>query len=89
MSKSIKKLVDETKEQGYTELDLCDRSLNTISDIPGLSKCISDSRKQKRVLHFLEVVFKAVSNLIVFVLFLFSPTQAFGASNYKSQPNNM
>ena len=39
MSKSVKKLVEETKDQGYTELDLCDRGLSTIADIPGLSKC--------------------------------------------------
>ena len=42
MSKSVKKLVDETKGQGYTELDLCDRGLSTIADIPGLSKCGND-----------------------------------------------
>ena len=39
MSKSVKKLVEETKEQGYTELELCDKSLSSIADIPGLSKC--------------------------------------------------
>jgi len=38
MSKSVKKLVEETKEQGYTELELCDKSLSSIADIPGLSK---------------------------------------------------
>ena len=47
MSKSVKKIVDESKEQGYTEIDLCDKSLSTIADIPGLSKCGKDSRKQK------------------------------------------
>lgn len=47
MSKSVKKLVEETKEQGYTELDLCDKSLSTIADIPGLSKCTVYSWKQK------------------------------------------
>lgn len=39
MSKSVKKIVEETKDKGYTELDLCDKSLSTIADIPGLSKC--------------------------------------------------
>ena len=43
MSKAVKKLVEETKEQGYTEIDLCDRGLSTIADIPGLSKCGDDS----------------------------------------------
>ena len=43
MSKAVKKLVEETKEQGYTEIDLCDRGLSTIADIPGLSKCGNDS----------------------------------------------
>ena len=43
MSKSVKKLIEETKEQGYTELDLCDKSLSTIADISGLSKCTDDS----------------------------------------------
>ena len=38
MSKSIKKLIDETRDQGYTELDLCDRGLSNITDIPNLSK---------------------------------------------------
>ena len=46
MSKSVKKLVEETKDQGYTELDLCDKSLSTIADIPGLSKCFAKSSKQ-------------------------------------------
>ena len=38
MSKSVKKLVEEAKEQGYTDIDLCDRGLSNIKDIPGLSK---------------------------------------------------
>lgn len=43
MSKSVKKLIEETKEQGYTELELCDKSLSSIADIPGLSKCTGHS----------------------------------------------
>ena len=38
MSKSVKKLIEEAKEQGYTDIDLCDRGLSNIKDIPGLSK---------------------------------------------------
>lgn len=49
MSKSVKKLVEETKEQGYTELELCDKSLSSIADIPGLSKCTGHSWKQKKL----------------------------------------
>lgn len=49
MSKSVKKLVEETKEQGYTELELCDKSLSSIADIPGLSKCTDNSWKQKKL----------------------------------------
>ena len=40
MSKSVRKLVEESKEQGYTEIDLGDKGLSKIADIPGLSKCV-------------------------------------------------
>ena len=38
MSKSVKKLVEEANEKGYTDIDVCDRGLSNIKDIPGLSK---------------------------------------------------
>lgn len=38
MSKALKKIVDEANEHGYEELDLCDRGISSVSDIPNLSK---------------------------------------------------
>lgn len=38
MSKALKKIVDETREHGYTELDLCDRGISSLTDIPNLGK---------------------------------------------------
>ena len=58
MSKSVKKLVEETKEQGYTELELCDKSLSSIADIPGLSKCTGYSWKQKELEESVDVLFE-------------------------------
>ena len=55
MSKSVKKIVEESKQQGYTEMDLCDKSLSTIADIPGLSKCGKDSWKQKDTMFWLGI----------------------------------
>ena len=38
MSK-IKKIVDELKEHGSTELELVDKSIVNILDIPGICEC--------------------------------------------------
>lgn len=66
MSKSVKKLVEETKEQGYTELELCDKSLSSIADIPGLSKYIGYSWKQMKAFVLFE------SSRVMFAVRLFS-----------------
>lgn len=96
MSKSVKKLVEETKEQGYTELELCDKSLSSIADIPGLSKCTGHSWKQKKLEERIHVLFE--SNFVMFrpCIFAyfsyklsFSPAEAFGTAYVKSQQNNM
>lgn len=36
MSKSIKKIIEETREQGYTEVDLCDKGITSLVDVPNL-----------------------------------------------------
>lgn len=96
MSKSVKKLVEETKEQGYTELELCDKSLSSIADIPGLSKCTGHSWKQKKLEERIHVLFE--SNFVMFRPYIFayfsyklsfSPAEAFGTAYVKSQQNNM
>lgn len=96
MSKSVKKLVEETKEQGYTELELCDKSLSSIADIPGLSKCTGHSWKQKKLEERIHVLFE--SNFVMFRPYIFayfsyklsfSPVEAFGTAYVKSQQNNM
>ena len=38
MSKAVRKIVEESREKGYTEIDLGDKGLSNIADIPGLSK---------------------------------------------------
>jgi len=96
MSKSVKKLVEETKEQGYTELELCDKSLSSIADIPGLSKCTGHSWKQKKLEERIHVLFE--SNFVMFRPYIFayfsyklsfSPAEAFGTAYVKSQQNNV
>ena len=96
MSKSVKKLVEETKEQGYTELELCDKSLSSIADIPGLSKCTGHSWKQKKLEERIHVLFE--SNFVMFRPYIFayfsyklsfSPAEAFGTAYVKSQQSNM
>lgn len=96
MSKSVKKLIEETKEQGYTELELCDKSLSSIADIPGLSKCTGHSWKQKKLEERIYVLFE--SSFVMFRPYIFayfsyklsfSPVEAFGTAYVKSQQNNM
>uniref|UniRef100_A0A7M4EZP3 Ras suppressor protein 1 n=1 Tax=Crocodylus porosus TaxID=8502 RepID=A0A7M4EZP3_CROPO len=36
MSKSLKKLVEESRDKGQPELDLCDRGVSSMLDVPGL-----------------------------------------------------
>ena len=38
MSKAIKKIIEETREQGYTEVDLCDKGIHKLLDVPNLRK---------------------------------------------------
>lgn len=99
MSKSVKKLVEETKDQGYTELDLCDKSLSTIADIPGLSKCFVLSLRNRYFFinndvqwssskgffscAFPDFEFRVIVYLSLFFLF-YSPAEAFGTPYFES-----
>ncbi|XP_044178901.1 ras suppressor protein 1-like [Acropora millepora] len=38
MSKAVRKIVEESREKGYTEIDLGDKGLSNIADIPGLTQ---------------------------------------------------
>lgn len=38
MSKAIKKLVEEVRDNGYTELDLADKEIKSITSVPILCK---------------------------------------------------
>ena len=41
MSSKLKKLVDEAKENGEQDLDLSDRNIQNINEVPGLRKPLS------------------------------------------------
>jgi hypothetical protein len=58
MSKALKKIVDETREHGYTELDLCDKGITGLSDIPNLGKLI------ERKLGFLDMIYESPDALL-------------------------
>ena len=75
MSKSVKKLIEEAKEQGYTDIDLCDRGLSNIKDIPGLSKFGSVSWIQNE---------SSMKALYVSSLIYFSSIKKSGAAHAKS-----
>lgn len=36
MSKSLKKIVEESREKNLPEVDMCDRGISNLLDIPGL-----------------------------------------------------
>ena len=82
MSKSVKKLVEEAKEQGYTDIDLCDRGLSNIKDIPGLSKFGSVSIE--RCVGLVRPGQSSMKALYVFSLIYFSSVKKSGAAYVKS-----
>uniref|UniRef100_A0A8C8AE37 Uncharacterized protein n=1 Tax=Otus sunia TaxID=257818 RepID=A0A8C8AE37_9STRI len=36
MSKSLKKIVEESREKNQPEVDMCDRGISNMLDVPGL-----------------------------------------------------
>lgn len=38
MSKSLKKIVEESREKNILEVDMCERGISNMLDIPGLCK---------------------------------------------------
>ncbi|KAF7649374.1 hypothetical protein LDENG_00142430 [Lucifuga dentata] len=36
MSKSLKKIVEESRDKNLTEVEMCDRGINNMLDVPGL-----------------------------------------------------
>lgn len=40
MSKSLKKIVEESREKNLPEVDMCDRGISNMLDVPGLCKWI-------------------------------------------------
>ena len=43
MSKSLKKIVEESRDKNIPEVDMCDRGISNMLDIPGLCKDIKAS----------------------------------------------
>lgn len=39
MSKSLKKIVEESRDKNFPDVEMCDRSITNMLDIPGLCKC--------------------------------------------------
>uniref|UniRef100_A0A672RIK9 Uncharacterized protein n=1 Tax=Sinocyclocheilus grahami TaxID=75366 RepID=A0A672RIK9_SINGR len=45
MSKSLKKIVEESREKNIPEVDMCDRGISNLLDIPGLcERLVTSSR---------------------------------------------
>lgn len=40
MSKSLKKIVEESREKNLPEVDMCDRGISNLLDIPGLCESV-------------------------------------------------
>ncbi|TRZ24962.1 hypothetical protein HGM15179_002183 [Zosterops borbonicus] len=38
MSKSLKKIVEESREKNQPEVDMCDRGISSMLDVPGLCR---------------------------------------------------
>lgn len=38
MSKSLKKIVEETRDKSLPEVEMCDRGISNMLDVPGLCK---------------------------------------------------
>lgn len=38
MSKSLKKIVEETRDKNLPEVEMCDRGISNMLDVPGLCK---------------------------------------------------
>lgn len=41
MSKSLKKIVEESREKNIPEVDMCDRGISNLLDIPGLCESVT------------------------------------------------
>lgn len=42
MSKSLKKIVEESRDKSLPEVEMCDRGISNMLDIPGLCKPLWD-----------------------------------------------
>ncbi|KAF4800629.1 hypothetical protein TURU_042263 [Turdus rufiventris] len=41
MSKSLKKIVEESREKNQPEVDMCDRGISSMLDVPGLCSLVN------------------------------------------------
>lgn len=47
MSKSLKKIVEESRDKNLPEVDMCDRGISNMLDIPGLCKLTDRAANQR------------------------------------------
>lgn len=53
MSKSLKKIVEESRDKNLPEVEMCDRGISNMLDIPGLCKRITYLHTYETALSFL------------------------------------
>lgn len=57
MSKSLKKIVEESREKNLPDVDMCDRGISNMLDVPGLCKKRTQSDSWLQIVFFRKVDF--------------------------------